>query len=229
MGVLDPIIIGEKVVEERLLSGRSVQHVTTPSLDNINKFWGLSVARKLMDLKVFPNVKEITEAMSMWRVLGKEGFFGLNRQDRDVLVVCVGDGSTPRLAALAALSTNWDVLSVDPNLNPSWATRNGVERLQCIAKPIEEVSLSEVELCDLKSYKAMIILACHAHVEPKAMLESLVYPCPRHLVCMPCCVEQEVYAESGYDGFLERVWPSSQYEDWGNWSPKRLVKVWKNV
>lgn len=216
---LDPIVFGEKWVRGG----------PTCSLDNINKFMGLTVANRLLALGVYPNAKEISEAMSMWKVLEKENFFGLSRETSKVLVVCVGDGTTPRLGALAALCSSWDVISVDPRSDYTWLNPGVIPRLECVRKAIENFSpLHDSPMTDLKRYEAVLILACHAHVEPRDMLASVTHPV-RHLVCMPCCVNQQVFVNSGWDGFLEEVWPSSQYIDYGNWSPKRLVKVWRNV
>lgn len=90
-----------------------------------------SVSPKLIQMRMcilstwfissYPNVKEITESMAAYAHTSK---FILSRMNdappegslKDV-ILCVGDGSTPRSAALFALFfPNWECYSIDPQL-----------------------------------------------------------------------------------------------------------------
>jgi hypothetical protein len=84
----------------------------------IDEFLSLDCASKLVDLKLFPDGKEVTESISIYTALRKyfptvlEG----KAQDGDMLIV-VGDGVTPRTAALLSFmcgSKGWTCCSIDP-------------------------------------------------------------------------------------------------------------------
>lgn len=69
----------------------------------------------------FPNVKEITESMAAYAHTSKHilSRFHDSPAQGDVkdAILCVGDGSTPRSAALFALFfPNWECYSIDPQL-----------------------------------------------------------------------------------------------------------------
>ena len=69
----------------------------------------------------FPNVKEITESMAAYAHTSKHILSrfhdSLAQGDVKDAILCVGDGSTPRSAALFALFfPNWECYSIDPQL-----------------------------------------------------------------------------------------------------------------
>lgn len=69
----------------------------------------------------FPNVKELTESMAVYYHTNK---YILSKQEKmessyccEDAILCIGDGSTPRSAAVFALyHPDWQCYSIDPQL-----------------------------------------------------------------------------------------------------------------
>lgn len=120
--------------------------------------------------------------------------------------VVVGDGHTPRTAALIAMRTNYDCYSIDPKLRmkPSWKR---IKRLSMYDLNIEQVCMT------LK--KHTIIILPHSHINIKTCLEQISAP-HYTLITMGCC----------FDNIIGRK-PDMQYRDDGVWSPKNHIKIWK--
>ena len=98
-------------------------------LKYLDDFIKLACAPKLLKLRMFPDCKEIAESMAVWYAVVRTEV--LNEQREPVrageapdTVVVVGDGVTPRTAALFAFrAPQWRCVSVDPMLrfdSPSW-------------------------------------------------------------------------------------------------------------
>jgi hypothetical protein len=79
----------------------------------MDEFIRLSCAPELLQLRVFPDAKEISESMGALDAVRRNCNFIFNEDD---LVICVRDGSTPRTATLFALMTNMQIVSIDPAL-----------------------------------------------------------------------------------------------------------------
>lgn len=64
----------------------------------------------------------------------------LVERKRGVLCICIGDGTTPRTASLAAYLTAWNCVSVDPALREDWVGEapHGVGRLRGVSAPFED-------------------------------------------------------------------------------------------
>ena len=112
------------------------------SMDNRNKhlfryideFLSLKCVTDLIDHKLYPDTKEITESMAILNVLRTyfnssskdlKNDYDYNFENKNVTAIVVGDGSTPRIAALLCFITKWnDIYSIDPQLkinkNKSW-------------------------------------------------------------------------------------------------------------
>ena len=82
----------------------------------VDRFLSLDCGHELLRMGLFPNAQEISESMACLQAAIEhlEGVVSL--KDADVVAVVVGDGRTPRTAALLAMRTQWTVLSVDPAL-----------------------------------------------------------------------------------------------------------------
>lgn len=158
----------------------------------------------LLETKVFPNGKEMTESMAAYHVVrNKLRLFDL--ADPSVEMFAVADGRTPRTAALFAYRTAWSCHSIDPTLkgDKSW---NGIKRLSLHPCKIEE--FAEVS-CD-KAFVACV----HSHADLSCVCEKIKAK-TRLLVSIPCCVKQE----------RERK-PDIEYIDRAIWSPCNVVKIW---
>lgn len=165
-------------------------------------------ARDMLGLYIFPNAKEITESYAAFNAARTRLKF-LLLGDENVNLVAVGDGKTPRTAALFAFRTKWNCISIDPELDHDkirfWESQ--VQRLTCIPKRVEEVDLY---------FDKCLIVAVHSHAKISAILDHIKAK-KRSLIAIPCCISYE-----------HDVRPR-EYRDAGIWSPKNLVKVWKVI
>lgn len=190
--------------------------INKPSLRYLNEFVGLKCAGDLLDRGLFPNVKEITESMAAYhavrKYLWKQGY---HPSSDKVSVVCVGDGHTPRTAALFAMRSKWQCYSIDPVLRPrEWDIRN----LFTEAKKVEDTTLV------LHEYDKVIVVAVHSHANLSTAWRRIKPGCP--VIAIPCCIPQNLIVEVSPDVGAEKILPSFEYEDYGILSPKRTVKVW---
>lgn len=74
-------------------------------------------APQLLQAKLFPNAKEVTETMACFEATTHLGP-GYEWNNPDVTVFVVGDGHKPRTGATFACRTAWNVFSIDPLLAP---------------------------------------------------------------------------------------------------------------
>jgi len=90
-------------------------HISRTKLDYLDRFLKMDCGPTLLEMGLFPNAKEITESMACLEAMDKS--LGLVFSQTDTVCLVVGDGMTPRTAALTAVRTKWRrVVSVDPAL-----------------------------------------------------------------------------------------------------------------
>lgn len=175
---------------------------------HINEFFRLRCASDLLALRLFPNAKEITESMSAYHavrwLLGPQA--GLRFDDPNVALVAVGDGSTPRTAALFAFRSAWKCYSIDPRLR---ASEFYITRLAAYQSLIES---ARFDFCI-----PVVIVLVHSHAPMSVVLKQITGPV-RHVVAIPCCVDQDIPGKVHLG-----------YRDHAIWSPKNEVKIWKDV
>jgi len=171
----------------------------------INEIFGCACFPDLLERKLFPNAKELTESQAVFNFV-RNYLIRFDLKDPGISVVSVGDGSTPRTAALFAFRTAWAAYSIDPRLRAekSWRT----DRLNLIKSVVEEVNLS---------FERVVIVAVHSHAHLKAVVEQIQGE-DRALVVMPCCVPQTLPTEPDYD-----------FVDPGVWSPKNRILAWSRI
>jgi hypothetical protein len=170
----------------------------------------LSCAVALVEHKLFPDAKELSESFSAfnaWRTHLAGDFRG---DDSSVTVVSVGDGTTPRTAALFAFRTKFQCVALDPQMNPK---EYGIERLQSYKAKIEELRISA---------RRVIVVMVHAHVSLATTMRSIATDSgTAACIALPCC---NWYAKINAPN---PVVP--EYGDMGVLSPHRTVRVWKNL
>lgn len=184
-------------------------YVTKPSLKYIDELLRMNCASDLLEWKLFPNAKEITESMAavaamrahLWR-------YGYSPSDKEVTLISVEDGSTPRTAALFAVRTAWQCIAIDPRLRtkPDW---NSIDRLTIYSQPIEE--------CHFITNGPVVLVGVHSHANLRASVQAITSP-RLAIVAIPCCVPLTLDTE-----------PDVMYSDYGIASPERTVKVWTDV
>lgn len=177
--------------------------------DLLNEFVKLRCAQDLLALNVFQNaanpVKEITEAMGLFKlirkVLGDDVL--MDAQNR---AWCVGDGTRPRMGAMLAYRTKWQVNSVDPIIS----FQQVATRLFCLPLTVEELVggvYTEIP--------GRILVACHSHAPMGVAVKAIR---PEWIFTLPCCVNQ-------HPGPNYKLIKS--YHDWGILSPHREVFAWQ--
>jgi hypothetical protein len=188
--------------------------------------------KDLLNLNIYPNVKEISEASSITRFLHKQ--YRPWTKYNDVLLVVIGDGASPRLGAMVAFHTAWNVVSIDPLLNMEKARKNGwdkVKRLTMVPSKYEDVNehrssqsipggiVTHSFIPNIELIKHTIYAFPHSHVNMDDALEKLmpIFGTPVGVVSMPCCVKQNT---------LDDIYPTVVYEDWGCLSEKRVINWW---
>jgi len=141
-------------------------------------------------------------------VLHSDGF---DPKDKDVTVLVVGDGSTPRAGCTFAVRTQWTVHSIDPQMRTTgpWTT---VRRLTTHTAKIED--------CRFAADKVVIVMV-HCHVAMDDVLHSLEYqPKVLGVVSAPCChfsdLQTHVYGHA----------PIADFEDVSMQSGRREIRVW---
>lgn len=175
--------------------------IKKPSLRYFNEFMSMRCAIDLLLLKVFPNAKEITEQMGMKNACRVAH---LDQANPDLRAAVVGDGSTPRLAALLALVSKWTVYSIDPALNMEKDYRS-VRRLVLYKEDVAKVN-----------GKFDVIFLPHAHVK-FYQIAHLLRP-DSVVITMECCVP--------FDG---PMCDTLEYTDWGVHSPHRTIKILRGL
>lgn len=165
----------------------------------------------LLELKLFPNSKELSESFACfaaWRAHLADIF---DRRDTGVSVVCVGDGCTPRTAALFAFRTSWQCISVDPLLREG-AWNDSVDRLQMLPSKIEDIAQISAE-------RVLLVLP-HAHVSLASVLQAVRWTQALAIVAMPCCNFYKAQT-------LPSAPPAFECDDPGVLSPHRLIRIWR--
>jgi len=165
-------------------------------------------------LEFFPNSKEISESVAAYRQLVSN-----NYAIGDIVLV-VGDGTRPRTGSIfASDSSHPQVYSVDPLMYLQY-NKPG-EKLMGFQATIEDWLLEEG--VRLTNCQHLTLVAVHSHAvlhEYLPTLQALLPPnCKLTIVAIPCCMPQEVPADSKL--VLRR-----EVVDWGILSQKRTVKVW---
>jgi len=173
----------------------------------IDEFVGLKCASDLLAWGLMPNGKEITESFATYRIVCKQLRLPLN--DPTIALVSVGDGHTPRTAAVFAVRSKWQCHSIDPLLrDKNWSM---IQRLTLHRRKVEDAIL------DLHDASIVVIVAVHSHALIKDILTNVLGQ-PRHLVALPCCVPQEI--------------PNREfigYQDTQIWSPKNTFRIWRDI
>jgi hypothetical protein len=178
-----------------------------PFQRHINEFFKLSCASDLIEKKLFPNAKEITESMAAYEAVRKYVYHkeDFRFDDPSITLVAVGDGHTPRTGALFAFRTAWKCYSIDPVLRMK---DYKIDRLELINKKVEDIQPIVGD--------KMVVVAVHSHADLRDVEKKVISTTGnRSFISIPCCVKQELDYIKDYE-----------YTDRGIWSTKNTVKVW---
>lgn len=170
----------------------------------IHQFFRLTCMLDMWERKLFPNLKEVTESIGMYEATLIN--LDLDLKDTNTAIVVIGDGHTPRTAAMFAFRSALDCYSIDPNLREkNW----NVKRLTVIKEKIENVKADFLE-----KYKRVVFILPHAHVNFKMM--SHLIDKRASIVNMPCCTD-----------FHCPFNPEVAYVNFKVHSPKNIIEVYK--
>ena len=184
------------------------------SLRYLDEALQLNCFKDMLDMELFPNAKEITESFAAYEAVRKYCWPRVNPSDPNVVLVAVGDGSSPRTAATFAYRTRWQCFSIDPQLGnkTKW---NEIQRLKLYKNKIEEHIPKDF---GITRDTVVVLVLVHSHADIEQSVKR-VMPCKNlNIIAMPCCFPQT----------LEYTL-TDMYDDWGVHSPHRTVKVWTNI
>src|SRR5690349_3207328 len=137
----------------------------------------------------FPS-KEITETMAAVNALFHNSSFDVDRKDGDIICYVIGDGRTPRTAAVIAQSSNFKVWSIDPLLKIK-------KRQQAVIDTIPRLHLFPglaEDFVNVDEYAPLsIIIAVHSHANLEAFWSRIKGP--KIAIAIPCCVAQTTDVE----------------------------------
>ena len=223
----------------------------------LDRLFGLACFADLASLGVFTSAKDVSESMAALQGAVRYGNFAQSENNNHGVTTtqknpkihcwCVGDGSTPRSAVLAAFLQGWTCWSIDPALRPEWNGHSprGVRGLFGYRGTLEDFVLS----CPWKNLNAnanattnpdnqtnhpehLIILCVHSHArflgsctvgKIRACYNTnnspLSVTVPITIVSLPCCPKFR------HVGDIKRP-PDIQYEDDCVFSACRQVDIW---
>lgn len=174
-------------------------------LKYVEHFMTTNCAPQLMELKLFPNVKEITETWGCFEASHRlETPFEWN--NRDVFCIVVGDGHRPRTGATYAFRTVWTVKSIDPEFHPH---RYDVKRLELYKKRVEDCSI------DCEGRPTLIVLP-HSHATWQNCLSGIRNWGDLAIIALPCCQKFEI-----------PYTPLANFDDMAILSPCRNISVYQ--
>lgn len=141
--------------------------------------------------------KEVSESMAVVHAVGN---LDLDRRDRDLKVLVIGDGTKPRTAGLMSIFSNWKVHSLDPIMKQGLDTPNTVSHTMGVEQWQEEMDL---------------VIGVHAH----ATWEQTCHAIGKYSVWLPCC--KSWVPKNSYE--------IASYSDLGCLSEKRTIFVHKKL
>lgn len=197
---------------------------TTPpvSLRYLNEFVGkLHCAPALLQHGLFPDAKEVTESMALFNAVRR--YIEPKDKDKEAKedgkhdgIVVVGDGNTPRTAAMFAFRMRgWKCYSVDPAMEKGTSERSkgwaDVTNLVVVRNKIENVRIA---------LRRAIVVLVHAHVTLDQALSAVQADQICGVVTLPCCNwygQQETLFGRG---------PDLVYDDFSVLSDHREIRLW---
>lgn len=175
---------------------------------------GLKSAAQMLELRLFPSAKELTESFACFNAAREHLSSVFRPDDPSVLAVVVGDGLTPRTAALFCFRTKWRCVSIDPLMREDqpWSTR--IERLTAVRAKLQDAAAGE-------SYAAerVLLILPHAHIGLDECMKYVDWQDALGAIVMPCC--------NWYMSAQRCGPPFHEADDFGIISPHRLMRVWK--
>lgn len=178
----------------------------------LQRFISLNSASLMLEHKLFPSsntLKEIAESMAMFYAVEQKIMKWdetIQRTDPNVNIVVVGDGTKPRTAALFALMTKWNCISIDPAFSQ-------------LEYPIKRLSLYKDVMENLNFHfenETTIIILPHSH----ASVEQSWYrirSTRKWLVKMECCTHDKLDLPAYFYKDKYAITPANEVYIWNNY------------
>ena len=176
---------------------------------------------ELVQIGAFNTAKDISESMAALHAARRHA--GVAWDDRDVVCLCVGDGSAPRTGSLAAFVTKWRMISVDPALKEPWHgdEAGGVRRLRCFRGTIDAyMATREPDAAPAR----LVVFCVHSHARlvgasTVPRMRARFGDPPTSVIALPCCARVRPERDIGAK-------PDRVYHDDCVFSEKRRVEMW---
>ena len=228
------------------------------TVGQLDRFLRWRCALDLIEMGLFPNAQEISESMACLSAIERHLAHITRLSDTSTTCVVIGDGSTPRTAALLAMRSKWRVLSVDPALQglfdddqdpePSQASLPREQRHKSMQKQLLQARQQRREQREaLRQVKRLELHACGI----EQVLVSL--PAHKHLVLIlphahviPDVALSSTLISPGQPlptisvvqlpccKFIKHdrvcgLTPDLEYTDMSIATSRRLVRVWQDI
>ena len=171
----------------------------------------LRSAPRMLELSLFPNAKELTESFACFNAVRTHLCDHFKPDDPSVRLVAIGDGLTPRTAALFAFRTSWRCISIDPLMTRPAQWCSEVNRLSAARAKVEEAA-------DYLVGERLLLVLPHAHVALSTCVRLCHWNKALGAVVIPCC--------NWYKSAEGCEAPLHEADDLGIVSPHRLVRCW---
>jgi hypothetical protein len=195
----------------------------------IDHLFSLQCFSDIVALGAFTSAKDVSESMAALQGALRHGNIDKdNASGAHVSCICVGDGSTPRSAVLAAYLQRWTCISVDPALPEKWQGPHATVRgLTGFSGTLEEFMASPMTQDGNRRdapFRHLILLCVHSHARfvGAAAVPNIIkryHNIPTTLVSLPCC------AKFRHVGDIGRP-PNVKYDDDCVFSACRSVEIW---
>lgn len=200
-----------------MFKNKTFDHKVVPAR-YVNRFIALNSLEEFGRYGLFPNVKEVTESFSMYYAVTHKIIPNdprIDKKEKNVRIFVVGDGVTPRTAAVFAFMTKWECISIDPQMRDR--DYSGIRRLRVHDCKIEDYPNHPKyhPLTDDWNSKTNIIIMPHSHADIQRTWDELVND-KTWLITMPCCVHHKMDM------------PCIEYRDKYVASPKNHIKIYCN-
>ena len=171
-----------------------------------------------MERNIYPDAKEMSEAETMRHAAVTK--LDMRPGVPSTLAVVVGDGKHPRVGSLLAMTSSWQIISIDPACVRTESELR-IDRLTIIKERVGEVDHLEIP----DNIDRVILLSPHSHaklqdgydlIARSINVDDLVV---FHAAAMPCCERQH----------LEGRLCDARYRDLGCWSSKGSIQLWRHL
>jgi hypothetical protein len=180
---------------------------------------------------MFISAKDMLESMAAIQAAYEHGRSSLlslkkEKEENDVIDLCIGDGLMPRIAILACfLKKDWDCVSIDPALREEWHGNNpkGVRGLFGYSGTLEDflmirddwgeenggnsddydaAAIAAAVNARKKCYDHLLLLCIHSHARLVGIVSVLNIIArygnvPTTLILLPCCLRFRLQKDVG--------------------------------